>query len=606
MKNRLFVLLAGASLALAACGPAASQAPSVSPSGPGPSASGPSPSASGGTGEVDLFNTSYAPSEGTPGGQVIFADWQEANLFNPYYFNQVTEANVNTATWDTLVTSTNDFKYAPSQATEIPTLDNGGVTQGEGGDAMTVTWTLRDGLLWSDGEPLTCDDFVFTLGWIMDPATVGLPAGKTGYEDISSIDCSSDTEMVWHFKNIYEGYITLFGTGVLPRHYLEPIPIKDALTGKGYLPDELPNAVVSGPFKFESITPGQELRLARNDNWKNKDGRSAYLDEIVFKWYADADVMIAGYAGDEYDLNTDLNDADLPKLVDIPQDEVLSIDSLTYEFIRPNFSEDTCSPRVTDRGTGCPASDPAIREAVKLAIDKNAINAQLLGGAAALAQTNVSPSAWFYVAPTATDAQDLEGAKAALDAAGWTAGADGIREKGGLKAKVELCTTTRQVRQDTLALVAGWLKEVGIDSVVNAVSPDDIFAAYNESTTDTPCALSRYSYDFAEHAFSVPLDPLSNYPVYHSSQLEPEGGNDGHITDPDVDEALETVKNNVDFAVVKEAMATFQQIYVEKTIEIPLYFRKEVYLHKPSVQNFTGNPTSTGPLWNAADWWIQQ
>jgi peptide/nickel transport system substrate-binding protein len=600
------VLLAGASLALAACGPAASQAPSASSSAPPPSASGASPSASAGGAEPDLFNTSYAPSEGTPGGQVIFADWQEANLFNPYFFNQVTEANVNTATWDTLVTSTNDFKYAPSQAVEIPTLANGGVTQGEGGDAMTVTWKLRDGLLWSDGEALTCDDFVFTLGWIMDPATVGLPAGKTGYEDITSIDCPSDTDMVWHFKNIYEGYITLFGTGVLPRHYMEPIPIKDALTGKGYLANELPSAVVSGPFKFESITPQQELRLVRNDNWKNKDGRSAYLDEIVFKWYADADVMIAGYSADEYDVNTDLNDADIPKLTDIPPDEVLSLDSLTYEFLRPNFSADTCSPRVTDRGTGCPASDPAIREAVRLAVDKNAINAQLLGGNAALAQTNTSPNAWFYVAPTETDAQDLEAAKAALDAAGWTAGADGIREKDGLKAKVELCTTTRQVRQDTLALVAGWLKEVGIDSVVNAVSPDDIFAAYNESTADTPCALSRYAYDIAEHAFSVPLDPLSNYPVYHSSQLEPEGANDGHITDPDVDEALETVKNNVDFAIVKDAMATFQQIYVEKTIEIPLYFRKEVYLHKPSVQNFTGNPTSTGPLWNAADWWIQQ
>jgi hypothetical protein len=69
---------------------------------------------------------------------------------------------------------------------------------------------------------------------------------------------------------------------------------------------------------------------------------------------------------------------------------------------------------------------------------------------------------------------------------------------------------------------------------VNAVSPNDIFASYNEATAQTPCALSKSTYDVAEHAFSVPLDPLANYPTYHSSQIEPDGGNDGYIKD-DVD-----------------------------------------------------------------------
>jgi peptide/nickel transport system substrate-binding protein len=606
MRKRLFGVLAIGAIVVGACGPGATTAPSTPASAAPPaSASAPAGSPSASASAVDLFNTKYAPKQGTAGGTVIFSDWQEANLFNPYYFNQVTEANVNTAVFDTLVSSTNDFKYAPSQATTIPTLDNGGVkAPGDGGDAMTVTWTLRDGLKWSDGQDLTCDDFKFTLGWIMDKANVGLPAGKTGYEDIKSIDCNGTT-MVWHFSKLYEGYITLFGTGELPKHYMSGISIKDALTGKGWLAKDLPKAPVSGPFKFASITPGQELRLARNDNWKNKDGRSAYLDTIVFKWYKDADAMIAGFKGGEHDVDTDLNDADVPKIKDQGlTDQSLALDSLTYEFLRPNWSTDTCSPRVTDRGTGCPVSDAAIRTAIKWALDKNAINTQLLGGNAALAETNISPNAWFYVAPTETAKQDLDRANKALDDGGWTKGADGTRSKGGLKAKIEMCTTTRQVRQDTLALVSSWLKQVGIEAVVNPVSPDDIFASYNESTDQTPCALSRYKYDIAEHAFSVPLDPLSNYPVYHSSQLEPDGANDGHITDPAIDKDLETVKSNVDFAKVKDAMADFQKIYVDKTIEIPLYFRKEVYLVNPRVQNFTGNPTSAGPTWNAADWFV--
>ncbi|HXG39590.1 MAG TPA: peptide ABC transporter substrate-binding protein [Candidatus Limnocylindrales bacterium] len=607
MRRRLVGLLATAGLVIAACQPAAV---TPSPASPAPSApASPAESAApspGGT--PNLFGTTYSPTPGQPGGQVIVADWQEANLFNPYYFNQVTEADVNTATFMGLVTSTNDFKYAPDAAEEIPTLDNGGVkVPGEGGDAMTITWRIRDGLKWSDGDPYDCADFKFSHEWIMDEANTGLPAGKTGYEDITEVECVSPTEMVWHFKNLYEGYITLFSPGPIPEHYMKDIPIQDALTGKGYLPEELPNAPVSGPFKFESITPGSELRLVRNENWKNREGRSAYLERVIFKWYSDADAMIAGYRGGEFDLAKDLNDADLPKLADLPPEEVVQLTSLTYEFLRPNWSADTCSPRVPERGTGCPMSDPAMRQALYYAIDKSAINQRLLGGNAEIAETNVSPNAWFYVPPPAKQAQDVAKAQQLLEQAGWVdSNGDGVREKDGVTAKVELCTTTRQVRQDTLALVAGWLRAIGVDATVNAVSPADIFASYNESTDDTPCNLSRGKFDVAEHAFSVPLDPLANYPVYHSSQFPPAGANDARVSDPGIDKALEDVKNNVDFSVVAQAMAEFQRIYIEKTVEVPLYFRKEVYLKNPALQNFTGNPTSTGPMWNVADWWVQQ
>src|SRR4029077_6190351 len=130
---------------------------------------------------------------------------------------------------------------------------------------------------------------------------------------------------------------------------------------------------------------------------------------------------------------------------------------------------------------GCPMADPAMRQAVSFAIDKNAINTRLLGGVAEIANSNISPGAWFFAQePPAT--YDPEKAKSILDAAGWVPGADGIRVKNGLKAKIDLCTTNRQVREDTLALIAGWLKDVGIEGVPNAVDPTaNIFAEYNES-----------------------------------------------------------------------------------------------------------------------------
>jgi peptide/nickel transport system substrate-binding protein len=440
----------------------------------------------------------------------------------------------------------------------------------------------------------------------MDKDNTGLFGGRAGYEDVKAFDCTDPQTIVLHFGKIYEGYLGMYGVP-LPKAYMSKFSIKDHVAHKGMTAADMPNVPVSGPFKYKSVTPGQEIDLVRNDNYKNPfDGKPANLDELVMKWYGDADAMIAGYKSGDFDIANDLNDADLPKIAD-QGDQVHALDSLTYEFLRPNWNPDVCSPNaaVQDRGKGCPASDPAIREAVRWAVNKEEINSRLLGGAAALGFTNVSPNAWFYSDPP-TYSFDPEKAKSVLDAAGWTVGADGVREKNGLKAKVELCTTTRQVRQDTLALISSYLKDVGIDSVVNAVSPTDIFATYNEATDQTPCALSKYHYDIAEHAFSVPLDPNANYATYHSSQIEPDGGNDGFIKDPEVDSILDGVKGTVDFAKIKDLMGQWQKVYVDKTIEIPLYFRKEVYLVSPKVVNFTGNPTSQGPTWNSFDWGITQ
>jgi ABC-type transport system substrate-binding protein len=78
------------------------------------------------------------------------------------------------------------------------------------------------------------------------------------------------------------------------------------------------------------------------------------------------------------------------------------------------------------------------------------------------------------------------------------------------------------------------------------------------------------------------------------------------VKNKEVDEALTAVKNTVDFNVVLGAMDTFQKVYMDKTIEVPLYFRKEVYLKSPALQNFTGNPTSTGPMWNVQHWYFSE
>ena len=181
-------------------------------------------------GPIDLFGTAYAPADGTDGGTVIIGDWQEATQFNPYYLSQVTEANVASAAWATArCTFTDDYKYAPDLAAEpIPTTDNGGVkVPGDNGDAMTVTWKLRDGLKWSDGEPLTCDDFKYAWEWVMDPDNVGVIT--SGFEDITDCRLRRPTR-TWSrtSSKIFEGYITDGG-----RAAAAPLPREDPGHGPG-------------------------------------------------------------------------------------------------------------------------------------------------------------------------------------------------------------------------------------------------------------------------------------------------------------------------------------------------------------------------------------
>ena len=621
--RKLVGLFAGAAILVAACGgtsttpapatpaPAtaapATEAPASQPASEAPSAE---PEA------VDLFGTVYNPEPATPGGTIIIGDWQEATQFNPYYYTQVTEANVAAAVWHSMLTISHDFKYIPQLAAEpIPTTANGGVTVGQNGDAMTVNWKLRDGLKWSDGQPLTCDDFKYAWEWVLDKDNTGVVTA--GWENIKDFECASDTDMILHYDAIFSGYLTNL-IAPLPRHYLKDIPVADQVKGEGFSVEDVPNLPVSGPFKFESVTPQAEVRLVKNENYVNpRTGAPANLDSIVFKWYGDPDAMIAGFRGGEIDVAFDLADSDIPKVQDLGE-QVAAIPALLYEFLRPNWSPASdfdeaiknggCSRNaaVQDRGNGCPTSDPAIREAIAYAIDKNEINTRLLGGNAQVANTNISPAAWFYADQPPVN-YDPEKAKQILADGGWAdSDGDGFVEKDGVKAKIELCTTTRQVRQDTLALISAWLKAVGIDSVINAVSAADIFADYNEATLDTPCALSTSNFDLAEHAFSSSIDPLGGYYSYHSSQFHPTGANDARVSDPDVDKAFDAVKNTVDFQVMKDAMAEFQRLYVEKTVEIPLYYRKNVELAAQTLGNYFANGTQAGSTWNTEDWFAKQ
>ncbi len=176
MRKGLFGLLASTAIVFAACQGAATPAPSsgassapstaASPSGAATSPS-PSPAPTPVDYEALLFNYSYTPAPGTPGGKLIVSDWQAANQLNPFFSNAFANTQVFAATMRGLWVTTADGHWKPDLAKKMPKFSDGSIRADSTGTGFSVDLELLPNLKWSDGTPFTTADIVYTQSWVM-------------------------------------------------------------------------------------------------------------------------------------------------------------------------------------------------------------------------------------------------------------------------------------------------------------------------------------------------------------------------------------------------------------------------------------------------------
>jgi peptide/nickel transport system substrate-binding protein len=541
----------------------------------------------------------------TTGGKVTLAEWIFPGTVNPYYAVGDTAQSVmevSGSMFEGLLKVTADLKYAPDLAMNVPTLDNGGVVLV--GDGMDVNWTLRPGMQWSDGKPINCNDIAATWQWVVNKDNSGLAAGTIGWQDVTGVAGGLTTNCVMHFGKVYEGYLGLVSP-LLPAHYLTTIPVKDART-KLYPMTNLASGVYSGPYIPGSTDGRTKITLKPNPAWQTISGHAPWLASVAWTYYKDVASMIAGFKTGSYDVAQDLNNTNLPALAEFDPSVQVVQDSMTYELLA--FNNTSFKARF---GTDA----PNVIQAIKLATDRNAIAQGVLGGTVSVTNNFVSPLAWYYKdisSSTAGDptAADPASASALLANAGWTKGADGYLTKGGKVLELSYCTTTRQYRLDTLQAIATQLKAVGVKVHVNSKPDSDFFGLWDKVPATTACNLRHGNFDVAEFAYVSPFDPLRGYRAYHSSEIPDDPPHDGEnvtrIDLPALDAAYDTIAANVDLAKVRAAMFSVQDIYGSdrNTYELPLYFRKDVWLVNPKLHNFLGNPSPSGGVWNIGDWWV--
>lgn len=532
-----------------------------------------------------------------PGGTITVGTSQLPSSLSPYFGSQTAATPVDQALYDGLVASGPDLQWYGDLAAVVPSLENGGVRPV--GPGMDVTYQLRQGLAWSDGQPITPDDVVYTYQVITGAGrAAGLSQG--GYDQISGIDRSGTDSVVIHFRSLYPAYRSLF-PAVLPQHRLAGVT-SDRLAADPFWtrPD-----VVSGPFALAEMT-ADHITLRRNPRYAGGRlempflGHNAYADEVILRGLPTRQAILAEVKAGGVQAAIDLTERELSTVARLADVRVSLAPALAYEQVSLNQTAPNPGTGRTPPWVG----DPAVAQALDLALDRPSLERRL-AGLPPLTATPVSPLVgWAYDGGLATPAYDLRRAAEILDQDGWTVGPDGVRAKAGQRLGFFLSTTAGQQLRGTeeAVLVAGW-RRLGVDVRVQDFAGGQFFASYDQGGV-----LSRGEYEAALWSWITPEDPDSEFDILHSSAApaaaRPSAENYSRCHDQALDQALATGRTTLDEAQRGAAYRAFQQAYVRARCELPLYRRLDIGVTSPRLHNFALNPGPAGNTWNLADWWL--
>ncbi|HSB01250.1 MAG TPA: ABC transporter substrate-binding protein, partial [Anaerolineales bacterium] len=292
------------------------------------------------------------PASGSSGTAIITFVQQPTTL-NPMYANQWFSTITTQFFLKSLWSFDQNNSPVPEIATEIPSAKNGGISE----DGLTLTIKLRDDVTWSDGEPVTAKDFVFTYEMYM--AQSNIVASRYPYEDyVDSMEAKDDHTLVVHFKEPFAGWLALlFQYGVLPEHVLRPVFEKDGTLDNAEW--NLKPTVGVGPFVFKEWETDSHMTFEANPKWIHPPK----LQQIFIRIADDAGQEVAILAGD----------TDIGAFLDWSQADAINKSGKAKFVIQPagydegwflNFDPETAHPALLDVN---------VRKALVLATDREKI-----------------------------------------------------------------------------------------------------------------------------------------------------------------------------------------------------------------------------------------
>lgn len=527
---------------------------------------------------------------GEGGGQVVLIIPEEPATLNQYLAVAAIVRQVADATTAGLTTVDADGNFVPVLAAELPTVENGGVSE----DYLTVTWRLRPDLTWSDGEPLTSDDIKFTWEAVSHPESGAVLS--LGFELIDDIETPDPLTAVVKYNAINQAYLQQFMFGILPRHATgEPAEMQTWAWNR--------QPVTAGPFLVSEWNAGDNIVMERNPNYYLEG--QPYLDRLIFRIVPDPGAQLAMMVQGEGQVHLwPGEDKAVYDSTTAGRAELQEIPGQWHMALRFNLSQ----PFDNDPGPQPPhpiLGDLRVRQAIAHAIDYETIINDVNPGT--FPATSPFAYGWYQCDLPRPYEYDPDRAAALLEEAGWVAGPDGIRTAQGaeyaadgtrMALQMEGYTNFQPLQRLEEALVE-MFKAVGIEVAIQNDDFSIIFGSYEEGS---PRMVGNF--DMLIYDDSLGIEPhASILSDYHSSGIpsdeNPAGGNMYRWVNPAVDAAIERAGSTVDIAERQAAYCEVAELMQQELPLISIFLFTEGY---GAAANLTGYHVN---MWGSLTWDVQ-
>jgi peptide/nickel transport system substrate-binding protein len=406
----------------------------------------------------------YKPTKRGGGGTLKLLWWQGPVHLNPQWATGTKEQEGSRIFYEPLAGWDADGNLMPVLAAEVPSRENGGLSA----DGTSVTWKLKKGVTWHDGQPFTADDVVFNWEFIKDPATSSTLVSI--YKDIKVEKVDSHTVRVTYPKPTPFWAEAFVGTSgmMIPKHLFSAyIGAKSREAPMNLKP------VGTGPYKFVDFKPGDMVRAEANASYHVAN--RPYFDAIEMKGGGDAiSAARAVLQTGEYDYawNLQVEDEILKRLEGSGKGKVSIIAGGNIEFIQLNSTDpwnEVDGERASVKSKHPAFQDKAVRDAMGLLVDRKGVQ-DFIYGRTGVATANFLNNPERFRSKSTKFEFNVDKANQILEAAGWKKGADGIRAKGNVKLKFVYQTSVNQPRQKTQAIVKDACTKAGIDLELKSVT----------------------------------------------------------------------------------------------------------------------------------------
>lgn len=558
--------------------------------------------------------TSPAKQEGRGvGGTLRLLYWQAPTTLNPHLTTGTKDLAACRITYEPLASYDSEGKLIPFLAAEIPSLDNGGVAP----DGKSVTWKLKQGIRWSDGEPFTADDVLFTYEFVSDPETGAQTVAA--YDAVKSVEVIDDFTVKVHFEDVNPAWSLPFVGAegmILPRHAFE-----------GYSGDDIQNAPVNrlpigtGPYRM--VPPGikpQEVLLLGTDIVKTSKivyEPNPYFREEDKPFFGRVELRGGGTVGESARSLFQVGDVDfaynmlldadfLTELEKEGKAKAVSYFTAKVERILLNHTDPN---RATEDGERSSLrfphpffSDKKVRQAFSLAIDREAI-AELYGRTGRpTANLLVSPS--VYRSPNTTYEFNPERAAALLDEAGWgDTNRDGIRDKDGVKMSVVFQTSVNEIRQQTQDIVKQNLEAIGVEVELKIIDASTFFGP----DPSNPNTRWHFYADMEEYNLgNASPDPGAYMKDWTCDEIAQKsntwsGNNIERWCNPAYDALYEQSRTEMDPEERRQLFIQMNDMVIDEVVLIPLVDRAGVHGVSNTLEGVDLTPWDS-ELWNIKDW----